>query len=235
MQQLFQFINIHECSCYPNKFLSPNTKITQNNHGGFYILEQRNQLMPLNWLVIFIVSITFFMMNPQFSHAQSTTNIYDVRRGDTLTVIAYRHKTSIHSLIRANGLTSDLIHAGDLLIIPSAPLELPAPLQQVPPISANPTDTQILQLPASAKAPQSNPTPQPGKSFISRCSQDSYVVQRGDTLHSIAIRSNSSIIRIKRCNNLHSDSIWAGQVLVGIHIPETKVSVVRCSQVDPRC
>ena len=205
MQQLFQFINIHECSCYPNKFLSPNTKITQNNHGGFYILEQRNQLMPLNWLVIFIVSITFFMMNPQFSHAQSTTNIYDVRRGDTLTVIAYRHKTSIHSLIRANGLTSDLIHAGD------------------------------LQLPASAKAPQSNPTPQPGKSFISRCSQDSYVVQRGDTLHSIAIRSNSSIIRIKRCNNLHSDSIWAGQVLVGIHIPETKVSVVRCSQVDPRC
>jgi LysM repeat protein len=47
---------------------------------------------------------------------------YEVRRGDTLTLIARRHQTTVEALVQANGIPNpDLIRVGQVLVIPAAP------------------------------------------------------------------------------------------------------------------
>jgi|GEM_PF-4625035 len=168
----------------------------------------------LNWVIILIASITLLFSNSEDAHAQATT--YIIRSGDTLAVIAYRHGTSVDAIKKANDLTSDLIYPGDLLLLPG----LPVPAQIVPP---PPTPTP------------SNPKPEPSLPSYSRCSSDFYIVRRGDTLYGIAVRANSSIARIKRCNNLHSNTIWAGQILVGVYVPQLKSPPTSCGLLNARC
>ncbi len=43
---------------------------------------------------------------------------YTVKRGDTLSAIARRHSTTVAGLRRANGISGDLIHPGQVLRIP---------------------------------------------------------------------------------------------------------------------
>ena len=50
----------------------------------------------------------------------------------------------------------------------------------------------------------------------------SYIVQKGDGLYSISKRSGVSIADIKRYNNLHSDDIKIGQILL-LKVPEKEV------------
>jgi LysM repeat protein len=50
--------------------------------------------------------------------AKPTRRVYVVEAGDTLDAIAVRYGTTIEALMAANGLGSDLINVGQVLVIP---------------------------------------------------------------------------------------------------------------------
>lgn len=53
--------------------------------------------------------------------ATATPFKYKVKSGDTLGSIAQKYGVTASALIKANGLKSDSVHVGDVLIIPPAP------------------------------------------------------------------------------------------------------------------
>jgi LysM repeat protein len=90
-----------------------------------------------------------------------------------------------------------------------------APTPTFTPIPAPPTPTATAQA-APAPAPTMAPTPTPVSPApaISGAGQAAtYVVQRGDTLFSIARRLGTDVATLRQLNNLASDAIAVGQVL----------------------
>ncbi|HAM79492.1 LysM peptidoglycan-binding domain-containing protein [Ornithinibacillus bavariensis] len=66
-------------------------------------------------LVLFIV---LFLHLPSTSHASSTSNLYEVKGGDTLPKIAKQFSTSTYELKITNGLQSNTLLEGQKLIVP---------------------------------------------------------------------------------------------------------------------
>jgi LysM repeat protein len=161
---------------------------------------------------------------------------YTVRWGDTLFSIARRFGTTVEAIKTENGLTSDLIIVGQELTIPGGGVP---PGGTVPP-AGGPT-VHIVQpgenmfrislrygTTVDAIARANNivnpwfiyvgqklnipgvsggqwPVPPTGKT---------YVVQPGDTLHSIAVRYNTTVQALVVANNLSNASlIYVGQTL----------------------
>lgn len=110
------------------------------------------------------------------STVPSTDNIrYIVQKGDTLYSVALKYNTTPSALINKNNLTSDRLIVGQTLLIPS--------------------DVEST-----------------GNSDIISDS-NTYVVQKGDTLYSIANRNNVSVNDLMLNNNLNSSILSVGQVL----------------------
>lgn len=111
---------------------------------------------------------------------------YTVQRGDTLFSIARRHGTTVGAIVAANNIPNpNLIYVGQQLEIPAA--------------DATPPST-----PGATPGPQ--PTPPGGAT--------TYVVQRGDTLSSIARRFGVTVGAIVTANNIaNANLIYPGQVL----------------------
>lgn len=99
---------------------------------------------------------------------------YVVQKGDTLWSIASKNNTTVSELKRINNLTSDSLSIGQLLKLPTAE--------------------------AGSSSGASTGT--------------TYTVQKGDTLYSIAQRYNTTVDNIKLANNLTSNNLSIGQVLV---------------------
>ena len=98
---------------------------------------------------------------------------YVVKSGDTLWKLAREFNATVDAIKRLNNLTSDALSVGQILLIPSnAPIE----------------------------------------------GGTSYTVQSGDSLYKIAQRFNTTVAELKRLNNLTSDTLTIGQVLI---VPST--------------
>lgn len=146
---------------------------------------------------------------------------YTVRPGDTLYAIASRYNTTVDVIKRLNNLTSNVLSVGQVLRIPSSNNEDVSSSTYI----VKPGDTlyaiasryhttvdaikrlnnltsnvlsvgQVLRIPSTAN-----------NNYIS------YIVQRGDTLFSIASRYQTTVDAIKRLNNLTSNVLSIGQVL----------------------
>lgn len=102
-------------------------------------------------------------------------NIYVVQAGDSLYSIATKFGTTVDELKDANDLASNSLSIGQELIIPRKTTSE----EEVPP-------TEDV---------------------------DTYTVQSGDNLYSIARRFNTSVDELKKLNNLTSNSLSIGQVL----------------------
>jgi LysM repeat protein len=101
-------------------------------------------------------------------------NIYIVKKGDSLYSIANKYNTTVDELKRINNLTSNILSIGQVLKLPS--------------------DN------ASNVEKEENTI--------------SYTVQKGDSLYSIARKYNTTIDRIKDLNNLTTNLLSIGQVLL---------------------
>ena len=117
--------------------------------------------------------------------AQPGGGTYTVQPGDTLSDIALLHGTTTDAIMRANGLSSTTIYAGQTLVIPGAGSTAPPPAQ--PP----------------AQQPQQQQSA-PG----------TYVVQPGDSIIGLANRFGVSQQALAEANGLQPfDRLQIGQVL----------------------
>ena len=100
--------------------------------------------------------------------------IYIVKKGDSLYSIANKYNTTVDELKRINNLTSNILSIG-----------------------------QILKLPSDKASDVENEE-----------NTISYTVQKGDSLYSIARKYDTTIDRIKDLNNLTTNLLSIGQVLL---------------------
>ncbi len=157
----------------------------------------------------------------------TVNNTYTVQKGDSLWSIAKRFNVGVNELKNANNLSSNLISVGQKLVIPGV---APSDQTNVTYVvqkgdslwsiaNANNTTVdelvnlndlvnntiyvgQVLKIPNSGNSGTSNDN-----------TSMTYVVQKGDTLYSIAQKYSTTPSAIINKNNLSSDYLAVGQVL----------------------
>ena len=149
---------------------------------------------------------------------------YKVKAGDNLTAIAARYKVTIQAIMAANNMKDDTIRIGEELSIP-LPTPTPVPGSQLsPPPGTTPTAISL----ESSPPPSATPAGTPG---VIR-----HTVQKGDTLISIAATYGSTVDAIRAANQLASDFLSVGQVLlvpVGAWTPTATATAVVITTATP--
>ncbi|SHH14116.1 LysM peptidoglycan-binding domain-containing protein [Virgibacillus chiguensis] len=130
--------------------------------------------------------------NNSNSSSSSNAKKYTVKRGDTLSGIAFKHNISIRNLMKWNNLNSTLIYPGNVFVV-----------------SKNGTGSNA----GSSNHSGGNSSSGNSSSSGSSSSSKTYVVKSGDTLSEIGAKYNVSVSNLKRWNNLRSDLIFVGQKL----------------------
>lgn len=148
--------------------------------------------------------------------------IYTVQAGDSLYKIAQRYNTTVSAIASYNNLTSNELQIGQRLRIPSQGTNQPT-MEQTYTVKSGDSLYKIAQ--------QYNTTADAIKSYnnltsnmlrvgqvlripTSSTSTNTYVVQAGDSLYKIAQRYNTTVDAIKRKNNITSNDLQIGQVLM---------------------
>jgi LysM repeat protein len=162
------------------------------------------------------------------------TNVYVVKVGDTLKIIASRYGTTWQAIAAANGLVNaNFIYAGQRLIIPVGgyipPAPNPSPQPQPNPGTYVVQPGETLQtiaakfgttwqaIAAANNLPNANYIYTGQRLIIPAAPRptQSYVVRQGDTLFSIAQRYGTTVQVIQTANNLpNPNSIYTGQTLL---------------------
>ncbi|MGN1358769.1 MAG: LysM peptidoglycan-binding domain-containing protein, partial [Bacilli bacterium] len=161
------------------------------------------------------------------------TDIYKVQSGDTLYSISKKLDTTVTELKKLNNLSSNMLSVGQVLKIPAKTVDIgETDIYQVQAgdtlysiarkynISVNELKNlnnlvdntlsigQILEVPSGLS------------------SYNSYIVDKGDTLYSIAKKFDTSVNKLKELNNLSSNMLSIGQKLL-IPIGEETTYVVK--------
>ena len=152
-------------------------------------------------------------------------NVYIDQKGDTLYSVAMANNTTVDELKKANNLTSNILSTGQLLKIPSALLPESTyivkkgdslysiankynttvdELKRINNLTSNILSIgQVLKLPSDK---------------VSDVEKEentiNYTVQKGDSLYSIARKYSTTIDKIKDLNNLTTNLLSIGQVLL---------------------
>jgi LysM repeat protein len=120
----------------------------------------------------------------------STTTVYTIVNGDTLSKISLVYKMNVQDLKSLNGLNSDKIFIGQKLNVSAQAAVTPTP-----------------------SAPEPTPVT-PVTPPVDPAQNTEYIVKNGDTLGKIAGNYNTSVVEIKALNGLTTDLIHIGQKLV---------------------
>lgn len=125
---------------------------------------------------------------------EASSSVYTVQAGDGYWGIARKYGTTVEALKALNGATSNLIHPGQVLKLPSTAV-----------IEPNNNSTE---------SSNGSNTTKPVNNNTSGSSQTaSYTIQRGDGLYAIARKHGMTLSQLKSLNGLSSDLIHPGQVL----------------------
>lgn len=152
-------------------------------------------------------------------------NVYVVKKGDTLYGIAQANNTTVDEIKKFNNLTSNILSTGQLLKIPSSLLPEATytvkkgdslysiankynttvdELKRINNLTSNTLSIgQLLKLPSDKASDEEKEE-----------NTITYTVQKGDSLYSIAKKYNTTIDAIKNLNNLTTNILSIGQVLL---------------------
>jgi LysM repeat protein len=149
------------------------SSISKKNKTTVSNLKKINNLKSDRIYVGQVLKVSGSATTPATSPSKSTT--YKVKKGDTLSVIAKKYKTTVSSLKKLNNLKSDMIYVG-----------------------------QVLKVTGSTPTKDKNPAP---------AKVTTHTVRKGDTLSAIAKKYKTSVSKLKKTNKLISDRIYVGEVL----------------------
>ena len=122
---------------------------------------------------------------------------YTIKRGDGLYAIARKHGMTLNQLKSLNGLSSNLIHPGQVLKVSGA--------------TQGNTESSTNTSP-NTDSTNTKPT-EPTNNGGSTNTSGSYSVKAGDGLYRIAVNHGMSLNQLKALNGLSSNLIHPGQVL----------------------
>ena len=147
------------------------------------------------------------------------SNIYTVKKGDSLWLIANKYGTTVDELKSANKLKSNTLSIGQTLIIPEKKENTNKISYVVKKgdslwLIANKYDTTVEKI-KSTNNLKSN-TLSIGQVLVIPSSSEfiTYTVKKGDSLWSIANKYNTTVDNIKKLNNLSSNNLQINQKLI---------------------
>ena len=213
----------------PPEGITTNTYVVQKGDSLYSIANKLgttvSELKKENNLTTNTLQIGEVLRIPTKEIYEGEENVYIVQKGDTLYSIAAANNTTVDELKKANNLTSNILSTGQLLKIPSALLPESTyivkkgdslysiankynttvdELKRINNLTSNILSIgQVLKLPSDK---------------VSDVEKEentiNYTVQKGDSLYSIARKYSTTIDKIKDLNNLTTNLLSIGQVLL---------------------
>lgn len=213
----------------PPEGITTNTYVVQKGDSLYSIANKLgttvSELKKENNLTSNTLQIGEVLRIPTKEIYEGEENVYIVQKGDTLYSVAMANNTTVDELKKANNLTSNILSTGQLLKIPSALLPESTyivkkgdslysiankynttidELKRINNLTSNILSIgQVLKLPSDK---------------VSNVEKEentiSYTVQKGDSLYSIARKYSTTIDKIKDLNNLTTNLLSIGQVLL---------------------
>ena len=146
-------------------------------------------------------------------------NIYTVKKGDSLWLIANKNGVSVDDIKNANNLTNNTLQIGQILIIPDKKTSTKEITYVVKKgdslwLIANKYDTTVEKIKSANNL--TNNTLQIGQILTIPSSTEffTYTIKKGDNLWLIAKNYNTTVDNIKKLNNLTSNTLQIGQKLI---------------------
>lgn len=175
-----------------------------------------DELKQANNLTSNLISVGQNLLIPK-KEAETSTNEYIVKKGDTLYAIANKYSTTVDNLKSINNLTTDSLSIGQVLKVPSSASndntyvvksgdtlyaianKYGTTVDAIK--SLNNLSSDILSINQVLKIPND-------EKYIT------YTVKKGDTLYSIAKEFNTTVSAITNLNNLSTTLLSIGQKLL---------------------
>ena len=208
----------------PNDLVT-NTYVVQKGDSLYSIANKLNttvsELKSINNLTSNTLQIGQILRIPTKNATTNNSNTYTVKSGDSLYKIAQNNNTTVDEIKRLNNLTSNILSIGQVLKLPSTNTNTSNTtyytvksgdslykianqynvtidaLKRVNNLTSN-----TLQIGQTLKIPQE------------KSSETTYTVKSGDSLYSIAKKYNTTVDRLKKLNNLTSNLLNIGQILI---------------------
>lgn len=179
-----------------------------------------------------VQAVTNYIGVPYTSPGGMISNTYTVQRGDTLYSIANRLGTTVDELRRINNIEGNTLSVGQILRVPTESItddeeniyivKAGDTLYKI----AQDTGTTVDELKALNNLTSN--TLMIGELLklpSNLLPEDTCIVQRGDSLYSIAAKYNTTVDALKEVNNLTSNILSVGQVLKLPTVEETSGAI----------
>lgn len=189
--------------------------IASKNNTTVDNIKKLNNLSSNNLSVGQVLKLSYDAENEDIKKS----NIYTVKKGDSLWLIANKYGTTVDELKNANNLKSNTLSIGQTLIIPEKK-ESTSKISYVVKkgdslwLIANKYDTTVEKI-KSTNNLKSN-TLSIGQVLVIPSTSEfiTYTVKKGDSLWLIANKYNTTVDNIKKLNNLSSNNLQINQKLI---------------------
>lgn len=189
--------------------------IASKNNTTVDNIKKLNNLSSNNLSVGQVLKLSYDTENEDIKES----NIYTVKKGDSLWLIANKYGTTVDELKNANNLKSNTLSIGQTLIIPKKKENTNKISYVVKKgdslwLIANKYDTTVEKI-KSTNNLKSN-TLSIGQVLVIPSSSEfiTYTVKKGDNLWLIANKYNTTVDSIKKLNNLSSNNLQINQKLI---------------------